>query len=172
MKRKFPFFLGPYGEVGAFRGKVTIESEPDLVRIQYVPLNSIRVKQTHYAVREDAVLQYSIPNQGIEGAQDEYVVITENVDGNSPFFDKINRIQAEKISEYKERLSDDEFENRMTKQRLLDARDSDDRKKHKENERRTIRDRGYPFFRGPSGSSFVGSHNYESEELDNEIEDI
>ena len=111
------------GAVGAFIGSEEVKSEKEMVRITYVPFNSLKKVKTTEVYPTSCVERILPDDTTIPGVHRDYVVIYENAKGQAPFIDKLKKQIADKIYNFREREKGLQLEASQQKFRAREAKE-------------------------------------------------
>lgn len=111
------------GQIGSFIGTIPVESEKNYVKIIYVPINSWKKKISDESYPREAIVRVTPDNMKLSGVFKDYVLITENGGGKSPFFDKVSGIKIDRIAKYREEARDQELAAVQQKYRAKEAKE-------------------------------------------------
>lgn len=146
--QKRPFFFDKTkGRVGSFVGTEPSTRE-GYVKPVYIPLNSFSMKKVTFTdpVPEEAIVRISPPTTSEPGIQNEYVMVTENADGEAALDRKEKERRQENIASLREANREKEVEVKQHKQARQKAEQGAEEMRKQEEEskggsRNTIRDR-------------------------------
>jgi hypothetical protein len=111
------------GTIGSFVSMIDVVSEKNMVKICYIPLNSLKKVITTETYPRHAISNVIPDNIAIPGVAQMNVVIWENSAGVAPFLDKVKADALEKAGKFKEEVQLKELEVSQQKFRARESKE-------------------------------------------------